>query len=267
MTRVAKHLLRIATPILMLAALAIVSVSCGRGAGPESSSTAAPTVAEQAPAATVAPTQPDTGPEEAPTQEDTAAEEAPAGGDIRTFQIVAEESQASYTVDEEFFSGAVSRLGKQLGLFTTVGTTSEINGQVTLDLGGAPEVVSGEFVVDISSLTSDDRRRDQRIREQFLQSAIYPEARFTVTGAENLPDRYQPGQQAQFRLLGDMTIREVTQPVAFDVVATLDGDTLTGTATTELLMIDFGFDPPEIGGMMKSENDFVVTVDFTARAT
>lgn len=252
MTRIDKHVLSATTKILMLAILAVGSVSCGGAAGPEPASPAAQPAA----------------PTQAPTPADTAPQAAPATGDVRTFQIVADASQASYTVEEEFFSGAVSRLGKQLGLFTTVGATDQIDGQITLDLSGStPQVVGGEFVVDISSLTSDDQRRDRTIRERFLQSSTYPEARFTVTGAENLPANYQPGQSAQFRLLGDMTIHESTQPVAFDVTATLDGDTLTGTATTELLMTDFGFDPPEIGGLMKAENNFVVTVDFTAQAS
>jgi polyisoprenoid-binding protein YceI len=253
MDHVGNRILGTVAKSFVLAALTVVAVGCGRGAEPRPSTGATPTAVEPAAVETAAP---------------APADPSPAAGGTRTFQIAAGESQASYTVEEEFFSGAVSRLGKQLGFFTTVGATNEIDGQITLNLsGGKPEVVGGEFAVDISSLTSDDRRRDQRIREQFLQSGIYPEARFTVTGVEHLPDNYQPGQQASFRLLGDMTIREVTQPVAFDVTAVLDGDTLTGTASTELLMTDFGFDPPEIAGMMKSENNVAVTVDFTARAS
>ena len=62
-----------------------------------------------------------------------------------------------------------------------------------------------------------------------------------------------------------MTIREVTKPVTFDVRGKLEGDTITGTATTQILMKDFGFDPPSIGGMLTVQDGVTVTVNFTAK--
>ena len=67
-----------------------------------------------------------------------------------------------------------------------------------------------------------------------------------------------------FTLAGEMTIRDITQPMTFEVTATLDGATLTGTAAGTLLMTDYGFDPPEIGNFMTAENEVLVTVEITA---
>jgi len=86
----------------------------------------------------------------------------------RQFVILAEESQASYIVEEEFFQGAVDRLGEALGLTDTVGSTSEIEGDLQLTDSLAFE--SGQFVVNIRSLTSNQTRRDDRIREEWLES-------------------------------------------------------------------------------------------------
>lgn len=184
--------------------------------------------------------EPDTAPgtpagELRPSAATAAPPQGASSAGVRTFQIVPEESEASYTVQEEFFSGAVQRFGKQLGLATTVGRTNAIEGQVTLNLDEkTPNPVSGKFVVDISTLKSDESIRDRVIRERFLQSQSYPQATFVVTGADGLPDNYQAGQEAMFKLLGDMTIREVTRPVTFDVAATLDGNTLAGSSPLEL---------------------------------
>jgi polyisoprenoid-binding protein YceI len=68
-----------------------------------------------------------------------------------------------------------------------------------------------------------------------------------------------------FKVTGDMTIREITQPQTFDVIAKLESNTFTGTATTNLLMKDYGFDPPEILGMLKVTDGVTVTVRFVAR--
>jgi polyisoprenoid-binding protein YceI len=66
-------------------------------------------------------------------------------------------------------------------------------------------------------------------------------------------------------MLGDLTIREVTQPVIFDVSATLNGDTATGVATADLRMTDFGIEPPNFANTLTVADEFSVEVEFTAR--
>ena len=93
----------------------------------------------------------------------------------------------------------------------------------------------------------------------------YPLATFASTDVQGIPESYTEGQEITFKLTGDMTIREVTKPVTFDVRGKLEGDTITGTATTQLLMKDFGFDPPSIAGMLTVQDGVTVTVNFTAK--
>ena len=209
-------------------------------------------------------TQPTAAPTEAPAAEAPQEEAPAAGSEARTFAIDPAASQASYTVDEEFFSGAVERLGKTLGFFTAVGVTDQVEGELSLTFDPAPLLSGGEFRVDISALTSDDQRRDDRIREQHLESLRFPIATFKPTAIENFPADYTEGQPVTFDLAGEMTIRDITQPMTFAVTATLDGNTLSGTATGTLLMTDYGFDPPAIQNFMTAENEVLVTVDFTA---
>ncbi|MFL5800548.1 MAG: YceI family protein [Roseiflexaceae bacterium] len=92
-----------------------------------------------------------------------------------------------------------------------------------------------------------------------------PFAEFTSTEVQSVPASYTDGQEVSFKLIGDMTIREVTHPVTFDVVGKLQGDTVTGTATTQILMKDFGFDPPSVAGMLTVQDGVTIKVNFTAK--
>lgn len=237
--------------LLLLLPLALLLAACTGG---QTETAPQPTAESQPPAAATETAEP-----ESPLE---AAPEAEAGA--RTFTIDPAASQASYTVDEEFFSGAVERLGKTLGFFTAVGVTNQVEGQLVLAFGPSPILSGGEIKVDISALTSDDQRRDNRIREQHLESQLFPIAAFTPLAIENFPVNYVEGQPAAFSLVGEMTIRDVTQPMTFEVTATLEGDTLSGTAAGTLLMTDYGFDPPAIPNFMTAANEVLVTVDFTA---
>jgi len=61
----------------------------------------------------------------------------------------------------------------------------------------------------------------------------------------------------------DLTIREVTNRVTFDVTAVLYGDTLRGKAILLLQMIDFGIEPPNFVNTLTVANSFRIEVDIT----
>jgi polyisoprenoid-binding protein YceI len=188
----------------------------------------------------------------------TSPAEQPAAGSV-TFEIVSGESRASYAVDETF-------LNQNNRLNTAVGISTEVSGTVTVDTANPAASTLGIISVDISQLQSDDARRDDRIRQSWLESARYPIASFEVTAIEGLPAAYADGQEVSFQLIGNLTVREVAVPTTWEVTAAIQGETLTGTATTTILMTDFGFDPPSIGGILTVENEVIVTIELVAKA-
>ena len=192
--------------------------------------------------------------------------EAAATSDLRTFMIVPEESRASYLVDEEFFEGALSKLGIGAGEVDVVGSTRNIEGQLQLNLAdlSAP-LGTNRFAVNLTTLSTDQSRRDNWIQQNGPQFSQYPLAEFVATGVEETPASYTEGETVQFKMLGDLTIREVTQSVTFDVTATLDGDTATGIARADLRMTDFGIEPPNFANTLTVADEFSVEVKFTAR--
>lgn len=251
-----KHALR----LIALALLAMLVVSaCAAGDPAPAADSSAQTAATTAPPAA----------EPAPVQatEAPAAEEPAAGGGERTFAIDPANTVVSYEVDEEFGSDALNRLGVAAGLTKTIGRTSAADGALTMNFdGAAPQLVDASFTVDISTLTSNQRMRDGRIRDQWLESGRYPTATFQATGIQNAPAAYSEGDEVSFQVAGDLTVREVTNPVVFDVTATLNGDTITGVATTEFLMSSFGVDPPRMANLFTVGDDTVIRVEFVAQA-
>jgi polyisoprenoid-binding protein YceI len=80
-----------------------------------------------------------------------------------------------------------------------------------------------------------------------------------------LSQDYQEGQLVTFTLHGDMTIRDITRPLAFQVSARLAGDTLIGTATAALKMTDFGIAPPNFLDFVVVEDEVGIVVNIVAK--
>ncbi|MCB0184481.1 MAG: YceI family protein, partial [Caldilineaceae bacterium] len=78
------------------------------------------------------------------------------------------------------------------------------------------------------------------------------------------PAVYTEGEEVNFQLLGDLSVRDVTLPVTFDVTATLEGSRLNAVATTALEITDFGFDPPSFANTLTVANDLQIRVEIVA---
>ena len=266
---------------LVLLAMVVVSACAAGDPAPVTDASSAQPAATGAPAAaqpTEAPAvvEPTAAPAAvAPTEEAVAAEpaevpatEAPAAaGEERTFTIDPANTVISYEVDEEFGSDALNRLGVAAGLTKTIGRTSTVDGSLTLEMGGAvPQLKDASFTVDISTLTSNQRMRDRRIQGEWLESSRFPTATFNATEIQVAPATYSEGDEVTFQVAGDLTVREVTNPVVFDVTATLDGNTITGVATSEFQMSSFGVSPPRMANLFTVGDDTVIRVEFVAQA-
>lgn len=204
------------------------------------------------------------------SQVDTSATQTaplpPTSGDYRTFVVIPEESRAAYIVDEEFFSAALTKLGIQPGKVKVTGSTQAIEGYIQLNLNNL-EAPLGEnrFIVQINTLTTDRNDRDQWIREKGPRFNDYPQAIFVATAITEAPSTYRAGEEVTFKLSGDLTIRQITKPVTFDVTASISGDTLRGVATTRLRMSDFGIEPPNFANTLSVADEFSLEIQITAR--
>ena len=168
-----------------------------------------------------------------------------------TFRVDPAQTTVEYAVDEILFGN------KQI----TRGATSDVDGEFTLTVkNGQPQFSLSNLTVNLQSLKSDNNMRDQMIQRQWLESSKYPTAKFVATSVENISSDAVAGKAYTFKVTGDMTIRDITKQVTFDVIVTLNGDTLSGEGTTQIFMKDFGFDPPEILGRFTVSDPATITI-------
>jgi polyisoprenoid-binding protein YceI len=206
-------------------------------------------------------TQPSASPQIPPSTRAPAAAQATPAGDagIRRFVIVPEESTVTYRVAETLF-----REGNRLNM--AAGVTKAVRGEIRVNRADPRQSSVGPITVDISQFRSDSARRDQAIRERWLESARFPTALFTPTSIRGLPPTYRDGQELPLQISGNLKVRDVVRPVTFDATMKVAGGTLTGTAKAAVKMTDFGFDPPSILGILRAENEVAIEFAITARA-
>ena len=177
----------------------------------------------------------------------------PAAGQT-AFTIVSKESAARYRAQEE--------LAGQ-GAAEAVGETIAIIGTILFDAEGNPQACS-RFDVDLRALQSDETRRDNYLYSNTLETEQYPLATFVLTGVEGLDGPLPDGEETTFTLVGELTMHGVTNLVTWDVTATLDGDTLTGSAVTRFNMREFNIEEPVVGPVLSVNEMIQLEVDITA---
>ena len=93
-----------------------------------------------------------------------------------------------------------------IGATTAVGRTRAVSGRVTVREGRA---VEGRISADLRQLTSDEPRRDARIRSDGLESDRFPRATFELERPAAI------GRPAPAR--GRLTLHGVTRPIAMSI--------------------------------------------------
>ncbi len=171
------------------------------------------------------------------------------------YAIVPEESVARYRVQEEL---------AQVGETEAVGETQAIIGQFGFGADGLPLPCS-RFDVDLRTLQSDQARRDNYLYQNTLEAERYPLATFVLRAVEGMEAPLAEGQETTLRLIGDLTLRDVTKLVAWEAKVTLVDGALSGTAATMFEMPDFAIEPPSVPVVLSLDETIRLEVDLTAR--
>jgi polyisoprenoid-binding protein YceI len=81
------------------------------------------------------------------------------------------------------------------------------------------------FTVDVNSINTDNEKRDGHLKsDDFFAADKFPQMKFTSTSMKAVGDN-------KYKLAGDLTIRDVTKPVEFDVTY---GGSVAAMGTTKL---------------------------------
>jgi len=173
-----------------------------------------------------------------------------------TLVLDAASSKASYHAQEQL-------AGRNLPS-EAVGTSNGVSGTIVLNPDGSVVADQSQIKVDLSKLTSDESRRDNYIKGSTLQTNQFPMATFTPRQVQGLPTPLPTSGQATFQLLGDLTVHGVTKPVTWQVTAQFDPSNVSGNATTNVNLSDFGMTPPKAGPVLSIEDGLTLELVFSA---
>jgi polyisoprenoid-binding protein YceI len=249
--------------LLAIVAIAVVAVAVGgfiiydqvlRGDSIAALSlpSAAPTTA--ASSATSAPTTESSAP--------AASSSTAAGfsdGAVAGTWTVAAGSQAGYRVREQ--------LAQLPAESDAVGRTDQVTGSITLETSGSTTTLTaGTLTVDTTSITSDESRRDNRLRSEGLETDTYPTATFTLTEPVEVPAAALAGTPSTLTLVGDLELHGVKKSVSIPAQAQLVDGTIQVAGSLTFPLSDFGITAPNIGGFIVSiaeEGTLEFLVSFT----
>jgi polyisoprenoid-binding protein YceI len=120
------------------------------------------------------------------------------------------------------------------------------------------------FTVDVNSIDTDNEKRDGHLKgDDFFSAEKFPQMKFTSTSMKSVGEN-------KYKLAGNLTIRDVTKPVVFDVtyggsVAAMGTTKLGFKAQTTINRFDYNLKwdkATEGGGLVVSkEVDILVNVE------
>ena len=140
-------------------------------------------------------------------------------------------------------------------------TATGAKGSFALNADGT--FASGSKITfDLSTLASDERDRDNFIKNDTLRVRQFPTAEFVPTKTTGLTLPLAASGTFTFTLTGNMTIRGTTKEATFDVTAKRDGSDLMATATANpsWKFGDFGMTAPSVPFRVLSVTDEIRAV-------
>jgi polyisoprenoid-binding protein YceI len=171
-----------------------------------------------------------------------------SGGDIAGTWTIAAGSLAGYRVREQ--------LAQLPAESDAVGRTDKVTGSMTLTTSdGKTTLTAGTITVDTTSITSDESRRDNRLRTEGLQTDQYPTATFTITQPVEIPAAALTGTASDVTLVGDLELHGVRKSVSIPAQAQLANGTISVAGSLNFPLSDFGITAPSIGGFIVSIED------------
>jgi len=160
----------------------------------------------------------------------------------------------SWTVDPNH--AQVEFSARHMGIMTVKGHFTGV--QATIDFNEDDFTASTvEASIAAATLTTNDERRDTHLKsDDFLNAEQFPTIRFMST-------RIEHAAHDQYKMTGDLTIRNVTRPVTLEVVYSGQGKDPMGnvhagfSAYTTINRKDWGLNwnmALETGGLLVSED-------------
>ncbi len=186
-------------------------------------------------------------------------EAAASAAQAVTFSIVPEQSQVSFSLDEDLRGQRV----------TVLGVTNQVAGQIQVNFANPAASRLGTIRINMRTLQTDNEFRNRAIRSEILLTSRpeYEFADFTPKQIVGLPAQVAVGDTVTFQVVGDLPLAGVTREVTFDVTLTVTSETqIEGTAVAQVLRSDYGLQIPNVPGVANVTDEVALEIRFVAVA-
>jgi polyisoprenoid-binding protein YceI len=106
-----------------------------------------------------------------------------------------------------------------------VGRTSDVIGSITVN---GTTITAGTFTVDMTTVRSDESRRDEQFNGRIMETSTYPSATFRLTKPIDLGSIPAKGTDRTVKATGNLTLHGVTRTVEFALIGQYTGSAHPG---------------------------------------
>jgi polyisoprenoid-binding protein YceI len=182
-----------------------------------------------------------------PTLSDEQAAAAPEG-QAGAYEVAGRADDfVGYRVREEFAG---------FGVKDAVGRTPDVSGTATVE---DDALTAASLEADLTTLTSDDGRRDNALRERGLESGRFPTAEFELTEPVDL-------SRERTTARGRLTLHGETNPIQVRLSSQRSGEQIELVGSARIDFADFGIEPPSRGRLRHRRGPGDARVQATAGA-
>jgi polyisoprenoid-binding protein YceI len=125
-----------------------------------------------------------------------------------------------------------------------VGRASGITGSITVN---GTTITAGSFKVDMTTVGSDQSRRDGQFNGRIMETSSYPTAAFSLTDPIDLGSIPAQGAQRTYEAKGSLTLHGVTRTVMFKVTGRYSGSTFQVSGSIPIRFADWKIPNPSFG--------------------
>lgn len=237
---------------LTFAIFAILTTSCGLLQKPEEASGPIDVIPLEDPTEVVEPMATEEVAIDDPTE--SAPTEVIADGLIIA-QISQAESQVRFELDEDL-------RGQRK---TVIGTTNQVSGEIAVNPTNISQSRVGVILINARTFVTDNSFRNRAIQNEILDTDDFELITFEPSEVIGLPAAGSIGEEIRFSIVGDLTIRDITQSITFDVNVTVVSETqMIGSANTVVNRVDFGLNIPSVPNVANVEEEVELYIDFVA---
>ena len=168
---------------------------------------------------------------------------------------VIDSDSGSFTFEEASGSFVGFRIKEELariGKITAVGRTGEVDGELRI---GAGELQSVSVSADLSTLITNDSRRDRAARNA-LNVSENPIASFSMDKPVALSAT--DGSAVSLKVKGELRINGIGREAEVDLQAQLVGETVVVVGSTEVVFADYDVEVPSAVIVVSAEDHGVV---------